>query len=84
MLVLNALGKKLSDFHKEENTRKIPIIMTGKPQNYKTKAAFLEANPQYTETTSWDNVKIIFTGDLSSTSSKMKKAQSKGIEIRLY
>lgn len=84
MLVLNALGKKLSDFHKEENTRKIPIIMTGKPQNYKTKAAFLEVNPQYTETTSWDNVQIIFTGDLSSTSSKMKKAQSKGIEIRLY
>lgn len=83
-LVLNVLGKQLSDFHKEENTSKIPIIMTGKPQNYKTKAAFLEANPQYTETTSWDNVQIIFTGDLSSTSSKMKKAQSKGIEIRLY
>lgn len=84
MLVLSALGKKLSDFHKEEITRKIPIIMTGKPNNYKTKAAFLESNPQYTETTSWDNVQVIFTGDLSSTSSKMKKAQSKGIEIRLY
>lgn len=84
LLVLNALGKQLSDFHKEESASKIPIIMTGKPQNYKTKAAFLEANPQYTETTSWDNVQIIFTGDLSSTSSKMKKAQSKGIEIRLY
>lgn len=83
-LVLNTLGKQLSDFHKEENASKIPIIMTGKPQNYKTKSAFLEANPQYTETTSWDNVQIIFTGDLSSTSSKMKKAQSKGIEIRLY
>ena len=84
MLVLSALGKKLSDFHKEEITRKIPIIMTGKPNNYKTKAAFLEANPQYTETTSWDNVQVIFTGDLSSTSSKMEKAKSKGIEIRLY
>lgn len=84
LLVLNALGKQLSDFHKEESASKIPIIMTGKPKNYKTKAAFLEANPQYTETTSWDNVQIIFTGDLSSTSSKMKKAQSKGIEIRLY
>lgn len=84
MLVLSALGKKLSDFHKEEIARKIPIIMTGKPNNYKTKAAFLEANPQYTETTSWDNVHIIFTGDLSSTSSKMEKAKSKGIEIRLY
>lgn len=83
-LVLNALGKQLSDFHKEESASKIPIIMTGKPKNYKTKAAFLESNPQYTETTSWDNVQIIFTGDLSSTSSKMKKAQSKGIEIRLY
>lgn len=84
LLVLNALGKQLSDFHKEESASKIPIIMTGKPKNYKTKAAFLESNPQYTETTSWDNVHIIFTGDLSSTSSKMKKAQSKGIEIRLY
>lgn len=84
LLVLNALGKQLSDFHKEESASKIPIIMTGKPKNYKTKAAFLEANPQYTETTSWDNVQIIFTGDLSSNSSKMKKAQSKGIEIRLY
>ena len=84
MLVLSALGKKLSDFHKEEITRKIPIIMTGKPNNYKTKAAFLEANPQYTETTSWDNVQVIFTGNLSSTSSKMEKAKSKGIEIRLY
>lgn len=84
MLVLSALGKKLSDFHKEENTSKIPIIMTGKPNNYKTKAAFLEANPQYTETTSWDNVQVIFTGNLSSTSSKMEKAKSKGIEIRLY
>ncbi len=84
LLVLNALGKQLSDFHKEESASKIPIIMTGKPKNYKNKAAFLEANPQYTETTSWDNVQIIFTGDLSSTSSKMKKAQSKGIEIRLY
>lgn len=84
LLVLNALGKQLSDFHKEESASKIPIIMTGKPKNYKTKAAFLEANPQYTETTSWDNVQIIFTGDLSSTSSKMKKAQSKGIEILLY
>lgn len=84
LLVLNALGKQLSDFHKEESASKIPIIMTGKPKNYKTKAVFLEANPQYTETTSWDNVQIIFTGDLSSTSSKMKKAQSNGIEIRLY
>lgn len=83
-LVLSALNKKLSDFHKEESASKIPIIMTGKPKNYKTKAEFLEANPQYTETTSWDKVKIIFTGDLSSTSSKMKKAQSKGIEIQLY
>ena len=84
MLVLNALGKKLSNFCKEENTRKIPIIMTGKPQNYKTKAEFLESNPQYTETTSWDKVQIIFTGDLTSTSSKMKKAKSKGVEILLY
>lgn len=83
-LVLSALNKKLSDFHKEVDASKIPVILTGKPQNYKTKAEFLEANPQYTETTSWDKVQIIFTGDLSSTSSKMKKAQSKGIDIQLY
>ncbi|MCM1438824.1 MAG: hypothetical protein NC131_06385 [Roseburia sp.] len=84
LLVLSALDKKLSNFHKEETSSKIPIIMTGKPQNYKTKAEFLLVHPEYAETTSWDKAKIVFTGDLSSTSSKMKKAKSKGIEIQLY
>lgn len=65
---------------------KIPIIMTGEPSNtqYKTKKLWLNAHPQYVETSSWKEVKILFTNDLSATSSKMIKANKKGVEIRLY
>ena len=84
LLVLGSLGKRLTDFKKETSSGKIPIIMTGKPNNYKTKAEFLKANLQYVETTSWEEVQIVFTGDLSSTSNKMKRAQVNGIKICLY
>ena len=63
------------------------IIMTGSPAdvtNYATKEQWLQAHPQYYETTSWKEVQILFTDDLDSTSGKMKKAQKAGVEIRLY
>lgn len=64
----------------------IPIIMTGspKPFGYNTKKDFLNAHPEYIETTSWTDCKILFTDDLSSTSGKMKKATKAGIPIKTY
>lgn len=62
----------------------IPVILTGEPNEYSTKAEFLKAHPEYRVTGSWKEVKIVFTDSLDSTSSKMKKAKDKGIEIRLY
>ncbi|MBO6271199.1 hypothetical protein J6O48_00305 [bacterium] len=60
--------------------------MTGspKPFGYNTKKDFLNAHPEYIETTSWTDCKILFTDDLSSTSGKMKKAAKAGIPIKTY
>ena len=44
----------------------------------------LKAHPEYRETGSWKEVKILFTNSLESNSGKMKKAKDKGIEIKLY
>ena len=70
----------------EKNNDKIPVIMTGDTSNtkYKTKKDWIQAHPQYVETTSWKECKILFTNDLSSTTSKMTKARKNGIEIRIY
>lgn len=71
----------------EEDTNKIPVILTGDPSkctSYKTKALWLTAHPSYIETTSWNEAKILFTNDLSSNTSKMQKAAKKGMEIRMY
>ena len=70
----------------EQNSDKIPIIMTGSPKEfgYATKKDFLNAHPEYVETTDWKQCKILMTDDLSSTSGKMKKAQKNGIQIKLY
>lgn len=69
---------------KAQKSEQIPIIMTGEPNEYPTKADFLKAHPEYRETGSWKEVKILFTNSLESNSGKMKKARDKGIEIRLY
>lgn len=69
---------------KGQKSEQIPIIMTGEPNEYPTKADFLKAHPEYRETGSWKEVKILFTGSLESNSGKMKKARDKGIEIKLY
>ena len=67
-------------------TDAIPVIMTGSPKKFgfATKADFLAQHPEYVETTEWKQCKILFTDDLASTSSKMKKAESLGIEIKTY
>ena len=58
--------------------------MTGEPNDYSTKAEFLKCHPEYRNTGSWKEVKIVFTNSLDSNTGKMKKAREKGIEIRLY
>ena len=63
---------------------KIPVILTGEPNNYSTKAEFIKCNPQYRVTTKWKECKIVFTNSLDSNTGKMKQAKVKGIEIRIY
>ena len=77
------MGKKLKDFHLEESNQTL-CILTGSPKQYKTKAEFLKANPEYKETSSFKEAKVLFTGDLNSTSSKMVKAKKLGLDIREY
>ena len=93
--VLEVIGYSIEDFKNEYDAKVssgeyrntadlIPVILTGEPNEYKSKGDFLNCNPQYRSTGSWKEVKIVFTNDLNSTTSKMKKAKEKGIEIRLY
>ena len=88
--ILNYLGKSFDDFkviHEEATkatSNQIPIIMTGEPNGYKSKGEFLSCHPEYRNTGSWKEVKIVFTNDLESNTGKMKKAREKGIEIRVY
>lgn len=90
--ILNKLGFSL-EFFKEKQEKinssaieddKIPVILTGEPNNYSTKAEFIKCNPQYRVTTKWKECKIVFTNSLDSTTGKMKQAKAKGIEIQLY
>lgn len=65
------------------------VCLTGSPKpNWKTKKVFLEeingrGGTQYTDV-KINNAEMLITDDLSSTSSKMKKAQKMGIPIKLY
>ena len=62
MEIMNHLGKTFEDFkvrHQEFTktaSNQIPVIMTGEPNNYKSKGEFLKLNPQYRNTTSWKEV----------------------------
>ena len=67
-----------------KNTTKVPAILTGRPSKYTSKKDFLEKNPQYIQTSSWSDAKMLFTGDLNSTSSKMLKASKLGLCVELY
>ena len=88
--ILNHLGRTFEDFKEisiektKDDLDKIPVILTGEPNNYNSKSEFLKYNPQYRMTGSWKEVKIVFTNSLKSKTGKMKKAIEKGIEIRLY
>ena len=90
MEIMNHLGKTFEDFkvqHQEAtktSSNQIPVILTGEPNNYKSKGEFLKLNPQYRNTTSWKEVQIVFTNSLDSNTGKMKKAREKGIKIELY
>lgn len=81
--LLKSMHKGIEDFHLEESNKTL-CILTGSPKQYKTKAEFLKANPEYEETSSFSEAKIIFTGDLNSTSSKMLKAKKLGLTVMEY
>ena len=88
--ILNHLGKTIDDFKIRQTEKnetilnQIPVILTGEPNNYKSKGEFLKLNPQYRNTSSWKEVQIVFTNSLDSNTGKMKKAHEKGIKIELY
>lgn len=87
--LLHKLSKTFDDFKPredeiEQKSNQIPVILTGEPNDYPTKAAFLKAHPEYRVTGSWKEVQIVFTNSLESNTGKMKKAREKNIEIRLY
>ena len=90
MKILSHLGKTFDDFKVRHieivqmSSNQIPVILTGEPNNYKSKGEFLKLNPQYRQTGSWKEVQIVFTNSLESTTGKMKKAIEKGIKIELY
>jgi DNA ligase (NAD+) len=65
----------------------IGVCMTGSPKTFgfATKKDFLSANPTFIEASLSDpNCKYLVTDSLTSTSSKMKTAAKKGIEIKTY
>lgn len=90
LTIISSLNKTIDDF-KERHTEvkaltsnQIPVILTGEPNDYKSKGEFLACHPEYRQTGSWKEVQIVFTNSLDSNTGKMKKAREKGIELRLY
>lgn len=82
---LFGISKKAEDENK--NVSKIKVILTGDPKactQFATKKLWLESHTEYEETTSWKEAQILFTNDLSSTTSKMEKAKKLGVEIKIY
>ena len=79
-----AIFKQEAQYVNEQRADQIPVILTGEPTTATTKDEFIRQHPEYRVTTSWKEVKIVFTNSLDSTTGKMKKAREKGIEIRLY
>ncbi|MBO5003898.1 MAG: hypothetical protein J6D03_01270 [Clostridia bacterium] len=88
--ILDAIGYSIDDFKNRISIKElhvdnqIPVILTGEPNNYKSKGEFLKMNPKYKLTSSWKEVKIVFTNSMKSNTGKMKKAKEKNIEIQLY
>lgn len=87
MEAVDMLGIDIEEMSEDAAADKIPIIMTGSPEDcthFKTKQQWLQAHPEYIETTSWKECKILFTNDLESKTGKMQKAAKLGIEVRQY
>jgi NAD-dependent DNA ligase len=89
--VLMSLNKTIEDFKEvyitessKPSGNQIPVILTGEPNNYSTKAEFLKCHPEYKLTSSWKEVQIVFTNSLESKTGKMKRAIEKNIKIELY
>jgi hypothetical protein len=88
--IINKSGKSIGIFKQEfvneqvNEGNRIPVILTGEPNTYPTKTAFLNAHPEYKLTSSWKEVQIVFTNSLESNTGKMKKVKEKNIEIKLY
>jgi hypothetical protein len=88
--IINSLGKTFDDFKERiveevvSDAEKIPVILTGEPNDYNSKSEFIRLNPQYRVTGKWTEVQIVFTNSLESNTGKMKKAREKNIEIKLY
>ena len=88
--ILNKIGMTIDDFKvvheaiQKTVSNQIPVILTGEPNDYKSKGEFLACHPEYRQTGSWKEVQIVFTNSLESNTGKMKKAREKGIELRLY
>ena len=89
--VLLSLNKTIEDFKEvyitessKPSGNQIPVILTGEPNNYSTKAEFLKCHPEYKLTSSWKEVQIVFTNSLESKTGKMKRAIEKNIKIELY
>ena len=88
--LLAKFGKTIDDYKEHaiaesnKSSEQIPVILTGNPNNYKSKGEFMQHHPEYRLTGSWKEVKIVFTNNLESNTGKMKKARANNIEIRLY
>ena len=93
--IIKQCNKTLDDYKEQnyiglnDNTNKTFVILIGEPNNYSSKSEFLQAHPEYEQTTSWKKCQIVFTNDLNSNTGKMKKAKdyiNKGykIEIKEY
>lgn len=89
--VLISLNKTIEDFKEvyitessKSSGNQIPVILTGEPNNYSTKAEFLKCHPEYKLTSSWKEVQIVFTNSLESKTGKMKRAIEKNIKILEY
>jgi hypothetical protein len=69
------------------SSESIAYECTGSPKSagYKTKEAFAQAaKDNGYHKTGLKDAKILFTDDLSSSSSKMEEAKKRGVEIKLY
>jgi DNA ligase (NAD+) len=69
------------------SSESIAYECTGSPKSagYKTKEAFAQAaKDSGYHKTGLKDAKILFTDDLSSSSSKMEEAKKRGVEIKLY